>query len=57
MRMVNWKAVSSYSRQPTVGPEGWIRANVQAHGIVVHGRADGTLDGIKRVDLKKRLSL
>ena len=37
----------------TVGPEGRIRANVQAHGIVVHGRVDGTLYGIKRVDLKK----
>ena len=37
----------------TVGPEGRIRANVQAAKIVVHGRVDGTLYGTKRVDLKK----
>jgi cytoskeletal protein CcmA (bactofilin family) len=37
----------------TVGPEGRIRANVQAHSIVVHGRVDGTLYGTKHVDLKK----
>jgi len=37
----------------TVGPEGRIRANVQARSIVVHGRVDGTLYGTKRVDLKK----
>ena len=37
----------------TVGPEGRIRANVQARSIVVHGRVDGTLHGTKRVDLKK----
>ena len=37
----------------TVGPEACIRGNVQAHGIVVHGRVDGLLYGIKRVDLKK----
>ena len=37
----------------TVGPEARIRGNVQAHGIVVHGRVDGLLYGIKRVDLKK----
>lgn len=37
----------------TVGPEGRIRANVQAHNIVVHGRVDGTLYGTKQVDLKK----
>jgi cytoskeletal protein CcmA (bactofilin family) len=37
----------------TVGPEGRIRANVQARSIVVHGRVDGNLYGTKRVDLKK----
>src|ERR1700687_112198 len=37
----------------TVGPEGRIRANVQAPSIVVHGRVDGTLYGTKLVDLKK----
>jgi cytoskeletal protein CcmA (bactofilin family) len=36
-----------------VGPEGRIRASVQARSIVAHGRVDGTLYGTKRVDLKK----
>ncbi len=37
----------------TVGPDGRIRANVQARSIVVQGRVDGTLYGTKSVDLKK----
>ena len=37
----------------TVGPDGRIRANAQARSIVVHGRVDGNLYGIKRVELKK----
>ncbi len=37
----------------TIGPDGRIRANVQARSIVVHGRVDGNLYGIKRIDLKK----
>ena len=37
----------------TVGPDARIRANVRARAIVVHGRVDGNLYGIKRVDLKK----
>jgi len=37
----------------TVGPDGRIRANVQARSIVVYGRVDGNLYGIKRVELKK----
>jgi len=37
----------------TVGPEGRVRADVQAGRIVVHGRVEGNLYGIKRVDLKR----
>ena len=37
----------------TVGPDGRVSANVQARSIVVHGRVDGNLYGIRRVDLKK----
>ena len=37
----------------TVGSDGRIRANVQARSIVVYGRMDGNLYGIKRVELKK----
>ena len=37
----------------TVGPDGRVRANLQARNIVVQGRVDGNLYGIERVELKK----
>lgn len=37
----------------TVGPEGRIRADLQARNMVVQGRVDGNLYGIERVELKK----
>ena len=37
----------------TVGPNGHIRANVEARNIVLHGRVDGNLYGSERVELKK----
>ncbi len=37
----------------TVGPEGRIRANLQAPSIVVQGRVDGNLFGLERAELKK----
>jgi cytoskeletal protein CcmA (bactofilin family) len=37
----------------TVGPNGRIRANVNAKEIIVHGKVDGNLTGSDRVELKK----
>jgi cytoskeletal protein CcmA (bactofilin family) len=37
----------------TIGPEGRIRANLQARSIVVQGRVDGNLYGLERTELKK----
>jgi cytoskeletal protein CcmA (bactofilin family) len=37
----------------TVGPNGRIRANVEARNIVLHGPVDGNLYGSERVGLKK----
>jgi cytoskeletal protein CcmA (bactofilin family) len=37
----------------TVGPDGRVRANLQARNIVVQGRVDGNLYGIERVELTK----
>ena len=37
----------------TIGPEGRIRANLQAHSIAVEGRVDGNLYGLERAELKK----
>ena len=37
----------------TVGPEGRVRANMQARSIVVQGRVEGDLYGLERTELKK----
>ena len=37
----------------TIGPNGKIRANVQAQEVVIHGRVDGNVRGTDRVELKK----
>lgn len=37
----------------TLGPNGRIRANVNAKEIVIHGKVDGNLIGSERVELKK----
>jgi cytoskeletal protein CcmA (bactofilin family) len=37
----------------TVGPEGRIRADLQARNIIIQGRVDGNLYGLERVELKK----
>jgi cytoskeletal protein CcmA (bactofilin family) len=37
----------------TIGPNGRIRANVQAHTVVVFGRVEGNVRGSERVELRK----
>jgi cytoskeletal protein CcmA (bactofilin family) len=37
----------------TIGPEGRVRANLQARSIVVQGRVHGNLYGLERAELKK----
>src|SRR4051794_32793166 len=37
----------------TVGPNGRVRANIQAKDVVVHGKVDGNVQGTDRVELKK----
>jgi cytoskeletal protein CcmA (bactofilin family) len=37
----------------TVGPNGRIRASVQAHEVVVYGKLDGNVRGAERVQLKR----
>lgn len=37
----------------TIGPNGRVRANVQAKDIVIHGKVDGNVRGMERVELKK----
>ena len=37
----------------TIGPNGRVRANVNAKDVVVHGKVDGNVKGTDRVELKK----
>jgi cytoskeletal protein CcmA (bactofilin family) len=41
----------------TVGPNGRVRANVEARNVVVHGRVDGDVQASERVELRKTASL
>ncbi len=37
----------------TIGPNGRVRANVTAKEVVVHGKVDGNIRGVEKVELKK----
>jgi len=37
----------------TVGPNGQVQANVQAKGVMVHGKLEGNVEASDRVELKK----
>ncbi len=41
----------------TVGPNGHVRANIDARTIIVHGQVNGNLRASDRVDLRKSASL
>ncbi|HZP21933.1 MAG TPA: polymer-forming cytoskeletal protein [Terriglobales bacterium] len=41
----------------TVGPNGRVRANIEARNVVLHGRVDGDITASERVDLRKSASL
>jgi cytoskeletal protein CcmA (bactofilin family) len=41
----------------TIGPNGRVRANIEARNVIVHGRLDGNIHATERVDLRKSASL
>lgn len=41
----------------TVGPNGRVRANVEARNVIVHGKVDGDVHATDRVELRKTASL
>jgi cytoskeletal protein CcmA (bactofilin family) len=41
----------------TVGPNGRVRANIEARNVILHGRVDGDISASERVDLRKSASL
>jgi cytoskeletal protein CcmA (bactofilin family) len=40
-----------------IGPNGRVRANVQAKDVVIHGKVDGNVTGVDKVELKKSATL
>ncbi len=41
----------------TIGPNGRVRANVEARNVIVHGQVDGNITASDRVELRKSASL
>jgi cytoskeletal protein CcmA (bactofilin family) len=41
----------------TVGPNGCVRANVEARNVIIHGKVDGDVHATERVELRKTASL
>jgi cytoskeletal protein CcmA (bactofilin family) len=50
-------SISLRGQNLTVGPNGRVRANVEARDVIVHGKVDGNLCASDRVDLRKSASL
>jgi len=46
-------SIELHEHNLTVGPNGRIRANVNAKEVVIHGRVDGNISGTDRVELRK----
>ena len=41
----------------TIGPNGRVRANIEARNVILHGRVDGNVTASERVELRKSASL
>jgi cytoskeletal protein CcmA (bactofilin family) len=41
----------------TIGPNGRVRANVEARNVILHGQVDGNITASDRVELRKSASL
>jgi cytoskeletal protein CcmA (bactofilin family) len=50
-------SISLRGQSLTVGPNGRVRANIEARNVIVHGQVDGNLRASERVDLRKSASL
>ena len=50
-------SISLRGQSLTIGPNGRVRANIEARNVIVHGRVDGNIIASDRVDLRKSASL
>ena len=45
--------IDLHNHNLVIGPNGRVRANVQAKDVVIHGKVDGNVTGVEKVELKK----
>lgn len=50
-------SISLRGQSLTIGPNGQVRANLEARNVIVHGKVDGNITASDRVDLRKSASL
>jgi len=50
-------SISLRGQSLTVGPNGRLRANIEARNVILHGRVDGNIHATERVELRKTASL
>ena len=50
-------SISLNGQSLTIGPNGHVRANIEARNVIVHGHLDGNMRASERVDLRKSAAL
>lgn len=50
-------SISLRGQTLTIGPNGRVRANIEARNVIIHGRLNGDIHATERVDLRKSASL
>ncbi len=50
-------SISLRGQSLTIGPNGRVRANVEARNVILHGKVDGNVTASDRVELRKSASL
>jgi cytoskeletal protein CcmA (bactofilin family) len=45
--------IDLHNHNLVIGPNGRVRANVHAKDVVIHGKVDGNITGVDKVELKK----
>jgi cytoskeletal protein CcmA (bactofilin family) len=50
-------SISLRGQSLTVGPNGRVKANIEARNVILHGRVDGDVHATERVELRKTASL
>lgn len=49
--------IDLHNHNLVIGPNGRVRANVNAKDVVIHGKVDGNVTGVDKVELKKSAML